>query len=84
MQNDLPDSAMVCLPPTATEVIFTPWPMVTREGDTIKKSSPEAWLSDSCLANETFLRFPASSPTFLLSGWESDPLLVFGLCGLSV
>jgi len=39
---DLPDSAKVCLPPTATVVIFTPWPRVTREGDTINNSSPDA------------------------------------------
>lgn len=49
-----------------------------------KNSSPDDGLSDSCLFNETFLRFTISSPTFLLSSWESDPLLVFEPGGLPV
>lgn len=63
----LPDSAMVCRPPAATEVILTPGPKLTQQGDATNASSPEVELSVSCLADVVFLLFKISSPVFLLS-----------------
>lgn len=81
---ELPDSAKVCRPPAATVVIRTPELNVTRQGETVKNSSPDIELSGSCLDDAIFLLFTASSPGRLLSMLETAPPVKLEPCDLGL